>query len=274
MIEPTHTTLSIRRQCDLLGLNRGTFYYQPAGETTLNLALMRVMDAEYTRTPFYGYRKMTARLQQLGYAVNRKRVQRLMGKMGLQAIYPAPRTSISAPQHKKYPYLLRDVTLTQPNQVWSADITYVPMRHGFMYLVAIMDWYSRFVLAWQLSNTLDGLFCLEVLRLALQQGQPEIFNTDQGVQFTAHQFTGELEAHRIQISMDGRGRVFDNIFIERLWRSVKYEHIYLHDYETVPALEMGLGEYFHLYNYERPHQSLNYQTPAEVHFSEKGAAYL
>jgi putative transposase len=235
---------------------------------------MRVMDAEYTRTPFYGYRKMTARLQQLGYAVNRKRVQRLMGKMGLQAIYPAPRTSISAPQHKKYPYLLRDVTLTQPNQVWSADITYVPMRHGFMYLVAIMDWYSRFVLAWQLSNTLDGLFCLEVLRLALQQGPPEIFNTDQGGQFTAHQFTSKLEAHRIQISMDGRGRVFDNIFIERLWRSVKYEHIYLHDYETVPALEMGLGEYFHLYNYQRPHQSLNYQTPAEVHFSEKGAAYL
>jgi putative transposase len=180
MIEPTHTTLSIRRQCDLLGLNRGTFYYQPAGETTLNLALMRVMDAEYTRTPFYGYRQMTARLQQPGYAVNRQRVQRLMGKMGLQAIYPAPRTSISAPQHKKYPYLLRDVTLTQPNQVWSADITYVPRRHGFMYLVAIMDWYSRFVLAWQLSNTLDGLFCLEVLRLALQQGQPEIFNTDQG----------------------------------------------------------------------------------------------
>jgi putative transposase len=274
MIEPTHTTLSIRRQCELLGLHRGTFYYTPAGETPLNLALMRVMDAEYTRTPFYGYRKMTARLQQLGYAVNHKRVQRLMGKMGLQAIYPAPRTSIATAQHKKYPYLLRDVTINRPNQVWSADITYVPLSRGFMYLVAILDWYSRFVLAWQLSNTLDGLFCLDVLRLALQQGQPEIFNTDQGVQFTARQFTDELECHDIRVSMDGRGRVFDNIFIERLWRSVKYEHIYLYDYETVPALAAGLGDYFQLYNYERPHQSLSYLTPADVHFSQKGAACL
>jgi putative transposase len=273
MIEPTHTMLSIRRQCDLVGLNRGTLYYQPAAETGLNLELMRVIDQEYLRTPFYGYRKMTARLQQLGYAVNRKRVQRLMGKMGLQAIYPRPRTSIAAQQHKKYPYLLRDVTLTQPNQVWSADITYVPMRHGFMYLVAIMDWYSRFVLAWQLSNTLDGLFCLEALDRALQQGQPDIFNTDQGVQFTAQAFIDPLETHHIQISMDGRGRAFDNIFIERLWRSVKYEHIYLFDYETVPALAMVLGDYFHLYNYERPHQSLNYQTPAEVHFSALGVTY-
>ena len=274
MIEPTQATFSIRRQCDLLGLHRGTYYYQPAVETVLNLELMRVIDQEYVRTPFYGYRKMTARLQQLGHGVNRKRVQRLMGKMGLQAIYPRPRTSIGDQQHKKYPYLLRDVTIDRPNQVWSADITYVPMRFGFMYLVAIIDWFSRLVLTWQLSNTLDGMFCLEALRLALQQGQPEIFNTDQGVQFTAHQFTGELEHHHIQISMDGRGRVFDNIFIERLWRSVKYEHIYLYDYETAPALAAGLGAYFQLYNYERPHQSLNYQTPADVHFSERGAAYL
>ena len=274
MIEPTQATFSIRRQCDLLGLHRGTYYYQPAVETVLNLELMRVIDQEYVRTPFYGYRKMTARLQQLGHGVNRKRVQRLMGKMGLQAIYPRPRTSIGDQQHKKYPYLLRDVTIDRPNQVWSADITYVPMRYGFMYLVAIIDWFSRLVLTWQLSNTLDGMFCLEALRLALQQGQPEIFNTDQGVQFTAHQFTGELEHHHIQISMDGRGRVFDNIFIERLWRSVKYEHIYLYDYETAPALAAGLGAYFQLYNYERPHQSLNYQTPADVHFSERGAAYL
>lgn len=274
MIEPTQATLSIRRQCDLLGLHRGTYYYQPAVETALNLELMRVIDQEYVRTPFYGYRKMTARLQQLGHGVNRKRVQRLMGKMGLQAIYPRPRTSIGDQQHKKYPYLLRDVTIDRPNQVWSADITYVPMRRGFMYLVAIIDWFSRLVLTWQLSNTLDGMFCLEALRLALQQGQPEIFNTDQGVQFTAHQFTGELATHQIKISMDGRGRAFDNIFIERLWRSVKYEHIYLYDYETVPALAAGLGGYFQLYNYERPHQSLNYQTPADVHFSERGAAYL
>lgn len=274
MIESGHPTLSIRRQCDLVGLNRASFYYQPGTETPFNLKLMRVIDEEYTRTPFYGYRKMTARLQQLGYVVNRKRVARLMGTMGLQAIYPGPRTSIPDQQHKKYPYLLRDVTLDRPNQVWSADITYVPMVGGFMYLVAILDWFSRFVLTWQLSNTLDGLFCLEALRLALQQGKPEIFNTDQGVQFTAHDFTGELQTHQIKISMDGRGRAFDNIFIERLWRSVKYEHIYLNDYGTVPALEMGLGHYFQLYNYERPHQSLAYRTPADVHFSAKGAAYL
>lgn len=267
MIETAHPTLSIRRQCDLVGLNRATFYHQPAGETALNLALMRVIDEEYTRAPFYGYRKMTARLKQRGYAVNRKRVVRLMGVMGLQAIYPRPRTSIPNQQHKKYPYLLRGLTMTQPNQVWSADITYVPMPQGFMYLVAIMDWFSRFVLTWRLSNTLESLFCLEALRLALQKGQPEIFNTDQGVQFTAHDFTGELEINKIKISMDGRGRAFDNIFIERLWRSVKYEDIYINDYSTVPALEIGLGNYFQLYNYERPHQSLAYRTPAEIHFS-------
>lgn len=267
MIETSHPNLSIRRQCDLLGLNRATFYHQPAGETALNLALMRVLDEQYTRTPFYGYRKMTARLQQLGYRVNHKRVARLLGKMGLQAIYPRPRTSSADQQHRKYPYLLRGLTLTQPNQVWSADITYVPMVQGFMYLVAIMDWFSRFVLTWQLSNTLDGLFCLEALRLALHTGKPDIFNTDQGVQFTAHDFTDELETNQIRISMDGRGRAFDNIFIERLWRSVKYEDIYLHDYGTVGALEKGLGNYFHLYNYERPHQSLAYRTPAEIHFS-------
>jgi putative transposase len=267
MIETNQPFLSIRRQCDLVGLNRATFYHQPGGETALNLALMRVIDEEYTRTPFYGYRKMTARLQQLGYGINRKRVARLMGKMGLQAIYPRPRTAIPDQQHKKYPYLLRGLTITQPNQVWSADITYVPMAQGFMYLVAIMDWFSRFVLTWQLSNTLDGLFCLEALQLALQQAQPEIFNTDQGVQFTAHDFTNELETNKIKISMDGRGRAFDNIFIERLWRSVKYEDIYLNDYGTVPALEIGLENYFQLYNYERPHQSLAYRTPAEIHFS-------
>jgi putative transposase len=267
MIETSQPFLSIRRQCDLVGLNRATFYHQPGGETALNLALMRVIDEEYTRTPFYGYRKMTARLQQLGYGINRKRVARLMGKMGLQAIYPRPRTSIPDQQHKKYPYLLRGLTITQPNQVWSADITYVPMAQGFMYLVVIMDWFSRFVLTWQLSNTLDGLFCLEALQLALQQAQPEIFNTDQGVQFTAHDFTHALETNKIKISMDGRGRAFDNIFIERLWRSVKYEDIYLNEYGTVPALEIGLENYFQLYNYERPHQSLAYRTPAEIHFS-------
>jgi putative transposase len=270
MIDTKHPQLSVRRQCELVGLSRATFYRQARGETPFNLCLMRLIDEEYTRAPFYGYRKMTARLKARGYNVNRKRVARLMPIMGLQAIYARPRTSIPHPQHKKYPYLLRGLTLTRPNQVWSADITYVPMPTGFMYLVAVMDWFSRFVLAWQLSNTLEGLFCREALRLALHQGQPDIFNTDQGVQFTANSFIDELEAAHIRISMDGRGRAFDNIFIERLWRSVKYEDIYLKAYPTVPALERGLHDYFQLYNHERPHQSLDYRTPAAVHFSIQG----
>ena len=271
MIEMEHPMLSIRRQCELVGFSRATFYREPAGESDLNLRLMRLIDEEYTRAPFYGYRKMTARLEVRGYHVNRKRVARLMRKMGLHAIYPGPRTSIPAPQHKKYPYLLRGLTITRPNQVWSTDITYVPMSSGFMYLVAVIDWFSRFVLAWQLSNTLDGHFCLEALRLALQQGKPEIFNTDQGAQFTAHAFTDALETADIRISMDGRGRAFDNIFIERLWRSVKYEDLYIHEYPTVPALDAGLHDYFELYNYERPHQSLAYRTPADVHLSVPAA---
>ncbi len=273
MIDTNHPTLSVRRQCDLVGLNRATFYYQAASETPLNLRLMRLIDEEYLRAPFYGYRKMTVRLNRLGHTVNRKRVARLMGIMGLHAVYPRPRTSIPDHQHKKYPYLLRGLTITRPNQVWAADITYVPMPTGFMYLVAVMDWFSRFVLAWQLSNTLDGLFCLEALRLARQQGRPAIFNTDQGVQFTALSFTGELENANIRVSMDGRGRAFDNIFIERLWRSVKYEDLYIKEYPTVPALDTGLRNYFQLYNYERPHQSLAYRTPADIHFTAN-AAYL
>ncbi len=267
LIESHHPTLSIRRQCELVGLNRATFYRQAVGETPLNLKLMQLIDQEYTRAPFYGYRKMTVRLNdQHGYQVNHKRVARLMWKMGLQAVYPRPRTSIPDLQHKKYPYLLRGLAITHPNQVWSTDITYIPMPHGFMYLVAIIDWYSRFVIAWQLSNTLDGSFCLETLLLALQQGQPEIFNTDQGVQFTAYAFTGALGEAGIRISMDGRGRAFDNIFVERLWRTVKYENIYIKEYSTIPALFNGLEDYFQLYNYERPHQSLDYRVPAEVHF--------
>lgn len=270
MIEPNHPTLSIRRQCDLIGLNRATYYWQPTSETPLNLALMTLIDQEYTRAPFYGYRKMTARLnKQHGYRVNHKRVARLMLKMGLQAIYPRPKTTLPQLQHKKYPYLLRGLEINRPNQVWAADITYVPMPHGFMYLVAIMDWFSRFVVAWQLSNTLDGAFCVEALRQALRHGQPEIFNTDQGVQFTAHDFVDELKAAHICISMDSRGRVFDNIFVERLWRTVKYEDIYIKEYATVLALCTGLRDYFDLYNYERPHQSLDYCTPAAVHFAVK-----
>ena len=265
MIEPDLLELSIRRQCELIGLNRSTRYYAPAEESAFNLQLMRLIDEQYTRTPFYGGPRMTAYLRRQGQVVNHKRVQRLMGVMGLQALYPHKRAVSAAAGHKVYPYLLRDIVITRPNQVWSTDITYVPMLHGFMYLVAVMDWYSRYVLSWQLSNTLDGLFCLDALEQALAQGQPEIFNTDQGVQFTAQAFTARLEAADVRISMDGRGRALDNVFIERLWRSVKYEHIYLHEYATVPELDRGLQDYFAFYNDERPHQSLSYQTPAEVY---------
>jgi putative transposase len=271
MIETGHPTLSIRRQCELVGLNRATFYWQPAGESPLNLALMHLIDQEYTRAPFYGYRKMTVRLNSAHhYQVNHKRVARLMDLMGLQAIYPLPRTSIPDVQHRKYPYLLRGLPINRSNQVWATDITYIPMPTGFMYLVAVMDWFSRFVLAWQLSNTLDGAFCVDALQLALQHGRPDIFNSDQGSQFTAQAFTNELKAAGIRISMDGRGRYLDNIFVERLWRTVKYEDIYLKEYATVPALTAGLNDYFHLYNYERPHQSLQDCTPAVVY--HKGLA--
>jgi len=266
LIEPEHAQISVRRQCELLDLNRSTLYYQPAGESAYNLHLMRLLDEQYLRTPFYGWPRMTASLRRQGYDVNPKRVRRLMQKMGLQALYPKPKTSVPGTGHKIYPYLLRGLAIVRPNQVWSADITYIPMPHGFMYLVAIMDWFSRYVLAWQISNTLDGYFCLDVLQQALHQEQPEVFNTDQGAQFTAHDFTECLEKAKVRISMDGRGRALDNIFIERLWRSVKYEDIYLKDYATVSELHAGLTVYFHLYNHERPHQSLGYLTPAEVYF--------
>lgn len=267
MIERDHTELSIRRQCELIGLNRSSFYYQPVGESEYNLKLMRLIDEQYTRTPFYGWPRITAWLRREGHTVNPKRIRRLMRLMGLQAIYPKPRTSIPAPGHRKYPYLLRDLKITRPGQVWSTDITYVPMKHGFMYLVAIIDWFSRYVLAWQLSNTLDGLFCRVALRQALERGTPEIFNTDQGAQFTALEFTDVLENAGVRISMDGRGRALDNVFVERLWRTVKYEDIYLKDYGTVPQLDAGLHAYFRFYNDERLHQSLDYCTPAEVHFA-------
>lgn len=255
-----------------MGLNRASFYYTLAPESELNLRLMRLIDEQYTKTPFYGWPRMTAYLRRQGYAVNHKRVQRLLTLMGLQAVYPKRRTTVPAEGHKIYPYLLRNLALTRPNQVWSADITYLPMVRGFMYLVAVLDWYSRYVLAWQLSNTLDGLFCLETLELALAQGQPDIFNTDQGAQFTAQAFTARLEAASIRISMDGRGRALDNVFVERLWRSVKYEHVYLHEYATVPELEQGLRQYFTFYNQERPHQSLAYRTPVEVHRGGSGCS--
>lgn len=265
MVEVGHPTLSIRRQCALLGLNRSSWYYQPAGESEGNLALMRLIDEQYLRTPLYGWPRMTAWLQQQGHAVNSKRVRRLMRLMGLQAIYPQPNTSRPARGHRRYRYLLNGVTIVRPNQVWSADITYVPMQHGFLYLVAIMDWFSRYIVAWRLSNTLEGYFCLDALHAALQHGQPEIFNTDQGTQFTATAFTSTVEAAGIRMSMDGRGRAFDNIFVERLWRTIKYEHLYLMDSTTVPELEHGLRDYLRFYNHERLHQSLGYRTPAAVH---------
>lgn len=275
MIEPQHPELSIRRQCELLGLNRASYYYQPATASQLNLTLLRLIDEQYTKTPFYGWRKMTIYLRQVkNYQINSKRVRRLMRLMGLQAIYPKPRPTGQAIEHKIYPYLLRDLVLVQPNQVWSTDITYIRMSSGFMYLTAIIDWYSRYVLAWQLSNSLDNHFCLVALEQALAQAKPKIFNTDQGVQFTAHSFTARLQEADIQISMDGRGRALDNIFVERLWRSVKYEHIFLHDYASVPALHAGLTSYFNFYNYERFHQSLDYCTPAEVHFAQHPACYV
>lgn len=266
MIETNHATLSIRRQCQLIELNRATYYYEPAQESAENLALMRLIDEQYLRTPFYGYPRMTAYLRDHEHLVNPKRVARLMRLMGLQAVGPKPRTTVAMPGHKVYPYLLRGLVVERPNQVWSTDITYIPMPHGFMYLTAVIDWYSRYILAWELSNTLDSLFCLDALEQALGQGMPEIFNTDQGAQFTALAFTARLEKAGIRVSMDGRGRALDNVFVERFWRSVKYEDVYLHDYATVHALEQGLEGYFQFYNHERPHQSLDYSTPVKVHY--------
>ncbi len=266
MIDPAYTQISIRRQCELLGLNRSTYYIKPAGESSFNLMLMELIDKQYTKTPFYGYPKMTAWLRRENHLVNKKRVARLMRLMGLQAVFPGQKTTIPARNHKIYPYLLRGVKITRPNQVWSTDITYIPITGGFMYLVAVIDWYSRYILSWELSNTLDGTFCQEALTQALKKGTPDIFNTDQGSQFTAHAFTDILSAAGIRISMDGRGKFFDNIFIERFWRSVKYEDIYIKMYENVIALIAGLGTYFPFYNEERPHQHLGYSTPGEVYF--------
>ena len=255
----------MRRQCELLGLARASLYYQAAEETAPNLRLMRLLDEEHTRHPFYGSRRLTAWLSEQGEEVNRKRVQRLMRLMGLEAIYPKPRLSVPDLSHRVYPYLLRGVGIDRVNQVWSADITYVPMPKGFMYLAATIDWYSRYVVSWRLSNTLDGLFCQEMLDEALGQGRPEIFNTDQGVQFTALAFTERLKQAGVLISMDGRGRCLDNVFVERLWRTVKYENIYLQAYATVAELEQGLRSYLRFYNEERLHQSLDYQPPQVVY---------
>jgi putative transposase len=270
LIEPSHRELSVRRQCALLGVNRSSLYYEPVAETPENLRLMRRIDAQYTAHPFYGSRKMTRWLVQEGEAVNRKRVQRLMRVMGLEAIYPKPRLSLAGRGHRVFPYLLRNVRIERADQVWSSDITYVPLATGFMYLAAIIDWYSRYVLTWRLSNTLDGSFCLEMLEEALSRGKPEVFNTDQGTQFTAEAWTRRLQTAGVAVSMDGRGRCLDNVFVERLWRTVKYENVYLRGYTTVPQLQEGLECYFPFYNNERLHQALDYQTPAAVYRNVAG----
>jgi putative transposase len=266
LVEPSHEELSVRRQCELLGLNRSSYYHEPAGESAENLRLMGLIDRVYTDAPFYGSRKMAVEVGRiLGREVNRKRVQRLMRLMGLEAVYPKPNLSGRCRGHRVYPYLLRGVAVERVDQVWGADITYVPMPSGFMYLAAVIDWHSRFVVGWRLSNTLDGSFCLEMLTEALGGGRPEVFNTDQGAQFTAGAFTGALEEAGVAVSMDGRGRCLDNVFVERLWRTVKYEDVYVRCYESVPELARGLGRYFDFYNQRRVHQALGYSTPAAVY---------
>ena len=265
--------MALTKQCELASVTRSTFYapHLPANPDELESTLLWEIDAEYTRHPFFGSRKMTVYLCGIGHQVNRKRIQRLMGILGLAGMAPGPNTSRPSPQHLIYPYLLRGVAVTKPNQVWSTDITYIRLARGFVYLVAVIDWYSRKVLSWQLSNTLDSRFCVDCLEQALKTyGVPEIFNTDQGCQFTSEAFTGVLKAHCITISMDGRGRALDNIFVERLWRSVKHEDVYLKGYATVPELQLGLTEYFLFYNRERTHQSLNYKTPDVIYRTASG----
>ena len=264
------------RQCELLGVSRSSFYAGSGcgveeAEDELELVLLRLIDEEYTGHPFYGSRRMVVFLKRLGYAVGRKRIQRLMGKLGLAGMAPGPRTSRSHPEHPVYPYLLRGARIVRPNQVWSSDITYIRLDRGFGYLVAVIDWYSRKVLSWKVSNTLDAGFCVDCLEEALAGGvAPEIFNTDQGSQFTSEEFTCVLKHHGVSISMDGRGRALDNIFVERLWRTVKYEDVYLKGYGTLSELETGLGEYFVFYNGERPHQAMGYRIPNEVHATASG----
>ena len=268
LVDRRHRHLSIVRQCQMLGVSRSSIYYRAKGTSQQDLSLMRELDRQYLETPFYGSRRMRASLERQGMPVSRKRVQRFMRLMGLRAIYRQPRTSQPAPERRVYPYLLRDLVITRPNQVWAADITYLPMTRGFLYLVAIMDWRSRYVLAWRLSNTLETGFCAEALGEALNQGTPQVFNTDQGSQFTSREFTQLLREHSVRISMDGRGRYQDNIFVERLWRTVKYEEVYLKAYANGLEAHRGLREYFRFYNERRPHQALGYRTPAEVFYGQ------
>ena len=266
MIDRAHSTLSISRQCALLGVSRATVYRRPRPVSAEDLRLMEMIDRQYLARPYYGSRRMAAWLATQGHGVNRKRVQRLMRLMGLVAIFQRPNTSKPAPEHPKYPYLLGGLSIERANQVWCSDVTYIPMAKGFVYLAVIMDWHSRAVLAWRLSNTLHADFCVEALEEALRRfGRPDIFNTDQGSQFTSTDFTDVLKAHGITISMDGKGRCMDNIFVERLWRSLKYEEVYLHAYTSVPQAKAGIGAWLHFYNEERLHQTHGYRTPRQVY---------
>lgn len=269
LIEKKNADFSQRVQCRLLGLHRSGLYYEPKGPSGEDLLLMRAIDEEYLQRPYYGKRRMAVEMKKLGFFVGVKKIRTMMRLMGLEAIYPKPNLSMSNKKHKKYPYLLKEEDICRSNQVWAADITYVPLVNGFAYLFAIIDWHSRYVIEWQLSNMLDTQFCLEALERALMKTTPEIFNTDQGVQFTSSQFTERLEMKGILISMDGKGRAFDNIMIERLWRSVKYEDIYPKCYERLPEVKKGLSMYFLFYNEKRPHQGLQYQTPMEVYYGKK-----
>lgn len=265
MISKANKNLSIVRQCRLLDVNRASFYYQPVPDGEDTVTIMNEIQDIWERHPFYGYRRITATLRRAGYKVNYKRIQRLMSKMGLQALYPKPRLSVANAEHKKYPYLLKGLSLERPNQVWATDITYVRMNPGFVYLIAIIDLYSRYVVSWKLSISLDAGFCIEALEEALMKGSPEIFNTDQGCQFTSTCWIEMLEAKHVRISMDGKGRCMDNIYAERLWRSLKYEEVYLKSYESVYEAKESIGFYIEFYNNQRPHQALDYQTPAEVY---------
>ena len=270
MLDKKHQGLSLKRQCELLGINRSSVYYTPRSIGPENLELMKLIDGQYMKTPVYGSRSMQDHLYRKGYSVSRKRVQRLMRLMGLEAIYPRPRTSKPHPGHRIYPYLLKGLDIKRPDMVWASDITFIPLSRGFMYLVAVMDWHSRKVLSWRISNTLDADFCVSALEEAIARfGRPEIFNTDQGSQFTSDAFTNILKSNGIRISMDGRGRCTDNILVERLWWTVKYHYLHLHSFENGFELQKGLKEWFEYYNRERSHQSLNKMTPDECYFKER-----
>lgn len=271
LIDWEYKEISVNRQCELLGLSKGGLYYKAVPESLYNLELMDEIDKQYMDTPYYGSRRMAEALKRKGYKINRKKAQRLMKKMGLEAIYPGPNLSKRQHMARKYPYLLTDLEIKEPNFVWSSDITYIRLKNGFMYLVAIIDLFSRYVLSWKLSNSLEVDFCIEATENALSKSvrKPEIFNTDQGSQFTSDEFTNLISSNGIKLSMDGKGRAFDNIFIERLWRSLKYEEVYLKAYETVVEARLSIDEYFYRYNNKRPHQSLDYKYPVEVHCGEK-----